>query len=872
MKIKHMPWKNKKGAVWILSLCMLISLVFPVSAAETVTLLGVENGMTLEKNQPLKLYAEAANPSGAVEFYADSDLLGKGEAENGGLYSLTWTPSKAGSYKLSVKAGNVLSEPVLVYVKNTLTMTEWDFQNYYENNTITGSKTLTLRKFDIGYGNFVYRANNSGNSGSIKRTNKAGTSGAAGPRWLQANINPDSGANPYVDVLFPDEDLSVYGNGMIEIGMKLKFGGDWVNGKTVFSLRDKNDAAEQMAVLSSGKAKIDNDGTKTEVSYLADTEEWYTINMVYDPYNKSKALYFDGIYAGRTSLEATDELTAPAGFRIDMITEGDDGVVYGGTFMIDDFYVRQFIDEPPSISLGKLESGIKIEQDSAFVLTAEMENVSEKAERVEFYADNTILGSGTETTENNYELAWTPAEAGIYTVKAVAVVGGKEISSEEKELCVKPAIIRNKYDFESWTSSVTTSGTIDTVDGYVYRGNMNNNGGSISSLRTGGEYGTAADMHIMAATGNPYLHIDIPAANRYPAKEGTVSVEYDVYFTGNADKISLTGLARTEKGGYDYGIVFQDGKVCYKAASGNVPTGRTYRNNQWYHVKTVYDFESGKKDIYFDGKLIAPRLALSNNAAYDAFRLEAGARGSDGEMYSGNIYFDNFTIKIITDPLELEGLVFKAADGEVIEAASPAADMLKTVELCFTKEAAADTVTRDSVKLYRGSDIMYLSDSELSVSGKTIGLTFKEPIDRSAVYTVIIEQTVTSADGAPLKKRYRQSFMTASGGSGIENAGFYCAANKLEDLSGLTDGSVITYKAEAVSDTDDTVYVVITRYNNGSVKGFAVNEAELTAGVKQEISVTMPIEEEFDNGDILSGYVWRKSTLGSMGDAFSLQR
>lgn len=877
MKKNKRTETGKKRMAWILVVCMLTALfaAVSVSAAETVVLTGIESGMVIEKNQPIKLYARAADTASQVVFLVNSDEIGAGTKEPDGLYSLTWTPTKAGTFKVSAKADGITSDAISVTVKSTITLTAWDFQNYYDNNTVTGSSTLTLRNFDSGYGTFAYRANAAGNSGSIKRTNKDGTSGASNPRWIQTNINADQGANPYIDIAFPEENLAELGTGVIITEMKVRFGGDWINGRTMMNLRMADTAMEPMAMLSGGSIWMGDtnlETTKTGLSFESDTEAWYTITVIYDTSAKTKALYLDGAYAGKVDLVG-DGSSQIAGFRITMMVEGLDEELHSGTLQIDDFSVRQFINEPASIALANIGSNMKIEQGAPFTLVAELENVSEKAESVGFYANDSLLGYGTETEENTYELEWTPIEAGVFVLKADALTGGETVTTDTTEVQVKVALEKNQYGFESWSSSLTTSGNIETVDGYVYRGNLNNNGGSISALRFDGDYGMVADVKLAAASGKPYLHIDIPEDDRFSAGTGTVSVEYDVYFTGNADKASLTNLARNEKGETDYGLVFQDRKVYYRTGTEKKDTGAGYQKGKWYRVKIVYDFENGKKDLYFDGKLVAAQLTLSNNAVYDALRFEVSALGSDGSLYAGDIYLDNFVIKHLTNPLEISSIVFKNPNGEVISSESPKKDELNTIDVLFSDVIDAETIDTDSVKLYRGSYITYpVSITVAASSGNRLEIAPTQALEASAVYTLVINQNVTSAEGVPLKKEYRQSFITGiSGGEGIEAAGFWNGTSKIENIAEVKAGAVITYKAKVQSMRSEAVNVILVRYSEDTVKEFVIEPIALEVGTPKEIAVAMSMEETPNSGDVICGYVWHGGSWGSLGDEIILQ-
>ena len=175
--------------------------------------------------------------------------------------------------------------------------------------------------------------------------------------------------------------------------------------------------------------------------------------------------------------------------------------------------------------------------------------------------------------------------------------------------------------------------------------------------------------------------------------------------------------------------------------------------------------------------------------------------------------------------------------------------------------------------MYRGSYITYPCEIAVAVSADDkVTITPKKSLEASAGYTLVIGQSVTSAEGVPLKKEYRKSFITGiSGGEGIEAAGFWNGTSKIEHIAEIKAGATITFQAKVQSMRSETVNVILVRYSEDAVKEFVIEPVVLEAGTPKKIAVDISMKETPNSGDVICGYIWHGDTLGSLGDEIVLQ-
>ena len=211
------------------------------------------------------------------------------------------------------------------------------------------------------------------------------------------------------------------------------------------------------------------------------------------------------------------------------------------------------------------------------------------------------------------------------------------------------------------------------------------------------------------------------------------------------------------------------------------------------------------------------------------------------EMWGDNAVIDNLAVEYyygkpsVTDA----GIVFKSADGSVIEKSAEIATDVKMVEINLSAEVLQESADNE-ITVTSGNTA---ADYTVAVNGDTAVITFDSALTPNTEYTLSIGAELCTELGFTLGRNYTYTFTTGAAAVKAKSEGIYSGTERAGSLSALTPGGKATVRVITANSTaEPSAITVIAAYFNGDMLACAVPySGNLNAGAigiyEQEIDV-----------------------------------
>ena len=481
------------------------------------------------------------------------------------------------------------------------------------------------------------------------------------------------------------------------------------------------------------------------------------------------------------------------------------------------------------------------------------------ADRVEFYINGELLGESTESGDplhtgvSTYRYAWTPEEAGTYSLNARVYADSDVQETVPVKIYaeVSAALGTRGTQFENMTLSEGNVVSQPNVSGHwltkpdtviFYEAQVDTAHGKSLQMTS-----TAASI-----SGNTaFLNID-----GIGGAAGDITVaEFEVRFS----KPAMGCYA-----GFHDGNTFA---ANFTMSNGSFPeaAGGTYDANTWYQIRLIFNTKTGQYDAYVNGEQrisgMTTTLERLNRIKWE-FRQDASASEQDGANIT---YLDNFRFATLQIPPSLTGIDVVNSSGTVM---SDPVDAAEAAAIWANFDNDLQNVNAESVTLYKGDGETAVIPVTVSLEGGTrIVVTPQLPLESSGLYRLVLRDTISGSSGIPIVET-EYVFHTASGTLGVQNGRFTNGSGDIADITALNAGDTVWFRAEGAAAADEEVYVLTALYRDGQMMEYTVEQTTLS-GLQTLAGQGLTLTEAPQEGDVLCGYVWR-SGLRPMGTGFVL--
>jgi subtilisin family serine protease len=325
-------------------------------------------GASLSVNAAATLEATATDVDGGVsrvEFYANDQLVGTDMSSAGGIFSVTWTPTSLGSYRLIAIAAD---EDGATHPSSPVTITVMPPPGRMNvARASTGAVAVASSEYSSGYP-----------ATGVNNGDRKGVGWGSGGGWVDGTLNvwPD-----WLEVRFNGpqmiEEIDVF---MVQDNVTAPSEPTPTMTFTRWGVRDF------VVEYWTGSAWQQVPGG----SVTSNTFVWRTFNFA--PVTTSRIRVF--IMSGVASSSRLVEVEAYA--------------VLGSE------------NHGPNVTLTNPAAPFAVDVGSPVTIDATAMDPEGTVSRVDFYANSELVGTDSVGGSGAYRAAWTPAVAGKYTVKAVA--------------------------------------------------------------------------------------------------------------------------------------------------------------------------------------------------------------------------------------------------------------------------------------------------------------------------------------------------------------------------------------------------------------------------------------------------------------------
>lgn len=676
--------RNKTLRSWFIICMVLCVFVFPLTpgcvyADEfTVSLVGLESGMVFAAGDTITIGAKVDSAAvDSAEFFVNDETIGTGTPGEDGVYSIKWTPSTEGYYRIKAKAAagtaEVYSDEAVAAVKEKTQLSYFNFQ--YTNGLGGSAGTTSGQKWEISKNQSVVADAVNGFAYEFvafkNTTAKRVGSSANSPRWVEASFTSQQGgdgtdANSYLDAKFP---AAVALNGTYQQTVKVSLSEGMLNGAVSIIARyldsDNNVSNQIIGKLQGGRIYTASKNletgeytfTDTGVTYTADynatadaagQDSFKTVGAVYDLTGGKAYLYYDGIYCGAAKLEL-DGMAKLDRFRIEFDNRAEDSSYCAGQVSVDDYRINFLAELIPAIKMTALSDGTVVEKGAPITIRSYVTNVDSQPDTMSFYVGKSLIQTAARDENNTFSVSWTPENSGTNEITAKAEADGKVLSNALSIRVYEPNTL-SVYDVQTADGSGNITDTALNTGSWVYKTTAANN--TVTRFNYTGASGAANPRCLKTeykSGGTSYLQLTFPQVENTGVYEYTyqVSFENDGGLNGASTMYLLDASAKAQNL-----VTLKEGKAfTYNSEGVADETGMSYTKSDkigdnWYDLKIICDYDKNTKDVYFNNEPIGHSdFSQTTSTGWNRFRITMSP------STTGAIAIDNVYVKRLDAPL-----------------------------------------------------------------------------------------------------------------------------------------------------------------------------------------------------------------------------
>ncbi|MBQ2615142.1 MAG: hypothetical protein IJB80_07460 [Clostridia bacterium] len=489
------------------------------------------------------------------------------------------------------------------------------------------------------------------------------------------------------------------------------------------------------------------------------------------------------------------------------------------------------------------EGGGTVESSVAFV-SPSRDNFLEKghpvtlktnvtgAESVEFYAENTLIGTAP-VAEGVASLSWTPDTEGTIELKAIAGGVTDTVSVE--------VVATTAYYFDSFNGpEIIENDNISTWNGSQNFDRYEDGGAD------GGKYG------VMVGKGsNKRLLFHCPA----PKSSGIYMVEMNIKMPANMASVTLEN--RHDSLGINE-MFYVGTKSCgYHEVVDGTKTWFTTEKipaDTWVTLKYIENIDEGTRAIYINGveQYSGPTLQ-EKHTTFGGLSFLLGSNWTANDA----LCVDNLRISTAAAPMFARSAAMVGND---------------TIRVNFSKTVSIRNL-ENLILVSRGGTTIPVT-FEKGDKYLDLKLPASQVGNLSSAYTVVIDPALKAEDGSSLERGATFTVRSAGQSGNITGIQFGADGQNITSLSGLTAGQTITFTCNVNSSATaaQLILCVYTKNSNGSValKQSAVGKGVLTANTLTPVSATLTLAENVESNDFMKVFVLNADGLVPLTDPLML--
>jgi len=355
-------------------------------------------------------------------------------------------------------------------------------------------------------------------------------------------------------------------------------------------------------------------------------------------------------------------------------------------------------------------------------------------------------------------------------------------------------------NFESYKSD---GGVIPTGGGVLF-GDCK----MVSSADYGKEHGTVAVMSTEGAAVDTKTasgsYMQLPTSTL----TGRYILEMDVNVSKVADSFYLM-LKQPGVSQLAMDVGFNNGNKIYLKGGPQGTVYYDYTYDTWYSIKYDINLSDHTYSFYVNDTAVATDFAIGNKTLTNVDVRLILSMKQEGEQ--AKMAFDNMKIVAIEqDP------VISSVGYDSVSECTIVSPYAKKIMLNLTAKLAADSVNKDTVKLYIGDEEILVSDAVYSENKITI--TPLEKIRSNETYRAVVTNDAQMPSGKTLDEELKIDF----------NTDFFDV--DAEDVQIITSGEK-AYAAGSIINrlgTEKTIYIVLSIWENRQLKDMTIKEIILT--------------------------------------------
>ena len=317
------------------------------------------------------------------------------------------------------------------------------------------------------------------------------------------------------------------------------------------------------------------------VTTTCEPNTWYNIRLVINMDHFTYSAYINGIQTVHDVdfSQPTDPITKM--YRIKIENTNSAAVYYTAPYLTTLTY---------GVAVTSPANGTILEKNQPVMLTASTAEFNDTtADTLSFYQNGIKLGDAEKLTDGTFVYSWTPTFSGSAEIYAVAEIGGKNYVSEEITVKVLGDTVN------TWsTKSVEPNGCTVT----------NENDATAITETTSGLDSSVPVTLTYDGSAAPFTQITATST-----KSGFIVTECDVTLASSSANLYFYN----RNTGTNYaqgGISLSNGTVKYYNGTVTVDSGITYEIGVPVHVKTLWNLDQKRVDIYINNVRLPNRSVM----------------------------------------------------------------------------------------------------------------------------------------------------------------------------------------------------------------------------------------------------------------------
>lgn len=483
--------------------------------------------------------------------------------------------------------------------------------------------------------------------------------------------------------------------------------------------------------------------------------------------------------------------------------------------------------------------------DEEFIVTAVVTEGDSILEALRVYVNDELLEEIALEGSGSYIISWTPEKTGDFVIYAEIYddSSGRAVS-EMLDITVVENTLVNMID-GVWTASSLPDGAFEMQEGIF----KNSEGKKLNDFLPGGwtmenanssakvQKAYVDELHSSALSLNLNTHEEYKSfLNNTAINVNGGRFTFAFEFRMNNLTQDLNILAKDSANQQRMALHFDSGSIKANYSG----TGESIQADKWYKVQIIFDFDNNLEHLLVcesDGTEIykGTDRTLEESKLKDLRMIRIQYNTDSGFDGEGHLYIDNMSAYCTYSLAHVEGIYNNETK---IEGSVPAT--ISKIVVKSTKELNEESVSSDTVKLYKGYDDNEVTATvSLAEDKKNIEIIPSNVLVSGSMYRVEITEGVKCRDGYTIGTGRKQSFRTTGSSFTVTGESFLNGNTTVKYPMEFSKEDTVKVKFNIDNSGGKAVVAVLAMYDKSGVVQYCTSDLGTPVSGEHTISMTL---------------------------------